>query len=179
VNSTDPTDTPFVRSIVRACDRMSEGSGKAASWLVWPLMLTITYEVICRYALNAPTVWAYDMAYMIGGSMMALGMGYVLQERGHVRVDVLYDLLPQRLRLLLDLTFTAVFFFPITVSFVYLSWQYALLAWVRGERSGYGIWEPTLIPFRAVVLVAWTILFLAGIAWFIRTLVALVRGKNP
>jgi TRAP-type mannitol/chloroaromatic compound transport system permease small subunit len=141
-------------------------------------MLTITYEVICRYALNSPTVWAFDMAYMIGGSMMALGMGYVLQERGHVRVDILYDLLPPRLRLLLDLIFTVVFFFPITAFFVYLSWQYALLAWARGERSGYGIWEPTLIPFRSMFFVAWAILLLAGIAWFTRTLVALVRGKN-
>ena len=141
-------------------------------------MLAITYEVVCRYALNAPTVWAYDMSYMIGGSMMALGMGYVLQERGHVRVDILYDMLSMRMRRLLDLIFTVLFFFPITAAFVYLSWQYALLAWVRGQRSGYGIWEPTLIPFRSIVCVAWTVLLLAGIAWFTRTLVALVRGKD-
>ena len=178
MDSTDPNGMAGARGVVRACDRVSEWTGKTASWLVWPLMLTITYEVICRYALNAPTVWAFDMAYMIGGSMMALGMGYVLQERGHVRVDVLYDLLPPRLRLLLDLIFTVVFFFPITAAFAYLSWQYALLAWARGERSGYGIWEPTLIPFRTVVFVAWTVLLLAGIAWFTRTLVALVRGKK-
>jgi TRAP-type mannitol/chloroaromatic compound transport system permease small subunit len=178
VDSIDPTDIVWARRVVRACDEVSAWSGKIASWLVWPLMLTITYEVICRYALNAPTVWAFDMAYMIGGSMMALGMGHVLQERGHVRVDVLYDLLPPRLKQLLDLIFTLVFFFPITVAFVYLSWQYALLAWVRGERSGYGIWEPTLIPFRSIVFVAWAILLLAGVAWFTRTLVALVRGKS-
>ena len=178
MDSTDPTDVLWARGVVRACDRVSEWTGRAASWLVWPLMITITYEVICRYALNAPTVWAYDMAYMIGGSMMALGMGYVLQERGHVRVDILYDLLPQRMRLLLDLTFTVVFFFPITGFFAYLSWQYALLAWVRGERSGYGIWEPTLIPFRSMFFVAWVILLLAGVAWFTRTLVALVRGRD-
>ena len=178
MDSIDPTDMMWARGVVRACDQVSAWTGKISSWLVWPLMITITYEVICRYALNAPTVWAYDMAYMIGGSMMALGMGYVLQERGHVRVDVLYDMLPMRVRQLLDLIFTALFFFPITAAFVYLSWQYALLAWVRGERSGYGIWEPTLIPFRSIVCLAWTILLLAGIAWFVRTLVALVRGKN-
>jgi TRAP-type mannitol/chloroaromatic compound transport system permease small subunit len=177
VDSIEPTDVRVARRVVRACTLVSEWSGKAASWLVWPLIVTITYEVICRYALNAPTVWAFDMAYMIGGSMMALGMGYVLQERGHVRVDILYDRFPPRLKLLSDLVLTVLFFFPITALFVYLSWQYALLAWARGERSGYGIWEPTLIPFRAMVLVAWTILLLAGVAWFVRTLVTLVRGK--
>ena len=178
MDNTEPTYLTWARGLVRACDGISEWTGKTASWLVWPLMLAITYEVVCRYALNAPTVWAYDMSYMIGGSMMALGMGYVLQERGHVRVDILYDMLSMRMRRLLDLIFTVLFFFPITAAFVYLSWQYALLAWVRGERSGYGIWEPTLIPFRTVVFVAWTVLLLAGIAWFTRTLVALVRGKK-
>lgn len=174
----DQPDTPWARGLVRACDRVSEWSGKTASWLVWPLILTITFEVICRYGFNAPTVWAYDMAYMIGGSMMALGMGYVLQERGHVRVDILYDRLPMRVRRLLDLIFTAAFFFPITAFFAYHSWQYAVLAWVRGERSGYGIWEPTLIPFRAMFFVAWGILLLAGVAWFTRTLVALLKGEE-
>jgi TRAP-type mannitol/chloroaromatic compound transport system permease small subunit len=167
-----------LRGIVQACDWVSEWSGKAVSWLCWPLMITITYEVICRYAFNAPTVWAYDMAYMIGGTMMALGMGHVLKEQGHVRVDMLYERFPPRLRLGIDLVMTALFFFPITAFFVYVSWQYALLAWVRGERSGYGIWEPTLIPFRSMVVLAWTILLLAGIAWFLRTLVALLKGKS-
>lgn len=167
-----------LRAIVRGCDRVSEWSGKAVSWLTWPLMLTITYEVVCRYAFNAPTVWAYDMAYMVGGSMMALGMGYVLKEQGHVRVDILYDRFPPRLKLLIDLVMTLALFFPIVGLLAYLSWEYALLAWVRGERSGYGIWEPTLIPFRAAFLLAWAILLLAGVAWFIRTLVALVKGKS-
>lgn len=167
-----------LRTIVQACDWVSEWSGKAVSWLTWPLMLTITYEVICRYAFNAPTVWAYDMAYMIGGSMMALGMGYVLKEQGHVRVDILYDRFPPRLKLLIDLVMTLAFFFPIAGMLLYLSWEYALLAWVRGERSGYGIWEPTLIPFRSMVVLAWAILLFAGVAWFIRTLVALVKGKS-
>ncbi len=169
---------PLVRGFIRACDGVSAWCGKAASWLVWPLILIITFEVVCRYGFNAPTVWAYDMAYMIGGSMMALGMGYVLQERGHVRVDILYDRLSLRLRRLLDLTFTGIFFFPITTFFAYHSWQYAILAWVRGERSGYGIWEPTLIPFRSMFFVAWGVLWFAGIAWFTRTLVALLKGEE-
>jgi len=167
-----------LQGFVHACDWLSEWSGKAVSWLSWPLMSIITYEVICRYAFNAPTAWAYDMAYMVGGSMMALGMGHVLKEGGHVRVDMLYERFPPRLKQGIDLVMTLLFFFPITGFFVYVSWQYALLAWVRGERSGYGIWEPSLIPFRAMVVLAWTILLLAGIAWFVRTLVALVKGRS-
>lgn len=168
----------MARNIIAVCDWISVWSGKTVSWLIFPLMFTITYEVICRYVFNAPTVWAYDMTYMIGGTMMALGMGFVLKEKGHVRVDILYDRFPAKVKSILDLVLTALFFFPITFFFIQQSWQYAVLSWVRNERSGYGIWEPTLIPFRFMVVVAWSLLFIAGIAWFLRSLVYLTKGKE-
>lgn len=164
--------------ILKACDWVSEWSGKAVSWLIFPLMFTITYEVILRYGFSAPTVWAFDMGYMIGGAMVSLGMGYVLFQKGHVRVDVMYDKFSSRVKLLVDFILTVLMFFPMMAIFIYTSWQYFILSWMRGERSGYGIWEPSLIPFRLIILAAWIILTIAGIAWFIRTTYSLFKGRE-
>jgi TRAP-type mannitol/chloroaromatic compound transport system permease small subunit len=105
-------------------------------------------------------------------------MGYVLLQKGHVRVDILYDKFSSRVKLIIDFLLTVILFFPMMAIFVYTSWQYFVLSWARGERSGYGIWEPTLIPFRFVILAAWVILALAGVAWFIRTSFSLFKGKD-
>ncbi len=164
--------------VVAACDRVSDWSGKTVSWLIFPLMFTITYEVIMRYGFSAPTVWAFDTGYMLGGAMVSLGMGYVLLQKGHVRVDILYDKFSSRVKLIIDFFLTAILFFPMMAIFIYTSWQYFLLSWTRGERSGYGIWEPTLVPFRFVILAAWAILALAGVSWFIRTTISLFKGKS-
>ena len=110
--------------------------------------------------------------------MVTLGMGYVLLQKGHVRVDILYDKFSVRAKLILDFILTLLLFFPIMAVFLYTSAQYFLLSWTRGERSGYGIWEPTLIPFRFVIILAWVILTLAGVAWFLRTTTAIFRGKE-
>ena len=72
-------------------DRLSDLSGRAASWLVMPLILGITYEVFARYALNAPTIWAYDLAYMLYASIFMLGAAYALWRGAHVRTDFLYN----------------------------------------------------------------------------------------
>lgn len=167
-----------MRQILKACDWLSEWSGKAVSWLIFPLMFTITYEVVMRYGFRAPTVWAFDMGYMIGGAMVSLGMGYVLFQKGHVRVDVMYDKFSSRVKLLVDFILTVLMFFPMMAIFIYTSWQYFILSWMRGERSGYGIWEPSLIPFRLIILAAWIILTIAGIAWFIRTTYSLFKGRE-
>jgi TRAP-type mannitol/chloroaromatic compound transport system permease small subunit len=167
-----------LKQIVQACDRLSDWSGKMVSWLIFPLMFTITYEVIMRYGFSAPTVWAFDTGYMLGGAMVSLGMGYVLLQKGHVRVDILYDKFPSRVKLIIDFLLTVILFFPMMAIFIYTSWQYFILSWARGERSGYGIWEPTLVPFRFVILAAWAILALAGVSWFIRTTLSLFKGKD-
>jgi TRAP-type mannitol/chloroaromatic compound transport system permease small subunit len=171
-------DMDGTRKLLDSCDWLSEWSGKAASWLIFPLMFIITYDVIMRYAFNAPTIWAFDTGYMIGGGMVSIGMGYVLLHKGHVRVDVLYDRFSARTKLIVDFVLTIILFFPMMAIFIYTSWQYLVLSWVRGERSGYGIWEPTLVPFRFVVLAAWIILAVAGVAWFIRTTAMLFKGKE-
>lgn len=110
--------------------------------------------------------------------MVSLGMGYVLRQKGHVRVDVLYERFSSRVKLIVDFLLTLILFFPMMAIFIYTSWQYFILSWARGERSGYGIWEPTLIPFRFVVLAAWVILAVAGVAWFIRTVFSLFKGRE-
>ncbi len=167
-----------MEKLLKWIDALSLWSGKAASWIIFPLMFVITYEVIMRYGFSAPTVWAFDMGYMLGGSMVTLGMGYVLLQKGHVRVDILYDKFSTRTKLILDFILTLLLFFPIMAVFLYTSAQYFLLSWARGERSGYGIWEPTLIPFRFVIILAWVILTLAGVAWFLRTTTAIFKGKE-
>ena len=168
----------MLEKFLKGVDWLSEWSGKTVSWLIFPLMLIITYDVIMRYLFSAPTVWAFDMGYMVGGSMVTLGMGYVLLQKGHVRVDILYDKFSRRTKLFLDFVLTILIFFPMMIIFLYTSWQYFLLSVARHERSGYGIWEPTLLPFRLIIFVAWVLLTLAGISWFIRTASALFRGKE-
>lgn len=89
-----PDTSDRLRRLSRAftlVDRVSELSGRAASWLVMPLILGVTYEVFARDALNAPTVWAYDLAYMLYASIFMLGAAYALRRGAHVRADFLYN----------------------------------------------------------------------------------------
>ena len=78
-------------AIVRAIDGLSLWSGRLFCWLVVPLVVGLTYEVFARYVFHAPTIWAYDVAYMLYGSHFMLGAAYTLYRGGHIRTDIFYQ----------------------------------------------------------------------------------------
>jgi TRAP-type mannitol/chloroaromatic compound transport system permease small subunit len=54
-----------------------------------PLVGGVTYEVIARYVFNAPTIWSFDLTYMLYGAMFMLGAAYALHKGAHIRTDFL------------------------------------------------------------------------------------------
>ena len=87
---------------VRAMDRFAEWCGLAFCWLIIPLVAGITYEVFARYVFRSPTVWSYDVAYMLYGTHFMLGAAYTLYKGGHIRTDVFYQSWSPRTRGLID-----------------------------------------------------------------------------
>ena len=38
----------------------------------------MTYEVFARYLFRSPTIWVYEMSFMVNGAAFMLGCGYCL-----------------------------------------------------------------------------------------------------
>ena len=74
--------------IIRVIDSISAWSGKIVCWLVLIFTIVLGYEVVMRYVFNAPTKWAFDISYMLGGTYFWLGEGYTLLKKKHVRIDI-------------------------------------------------------------------------------------------
>ncbi len=68
------------------------------------------YEVLARYVFNSPTNWAHEGMFLMFGMQYLISGGFTYREDGHVRVDVIYLLLPRRARAVVDIL-TSVFFF--------------------------------------------------------------------
>jgi TRAP-type mannitol/chloroaromatic compound transport system permease small subunit len=168
-----------MEKILHAIDAVSEYSGKAISGLVLLLTVVLCYEVIMRYAFNAPTKWAFDMSYMLGGSYFVLGQAYTLQKRKHVRIDLFYMLFTPRTKAALEIFFYLLFFFPLFGLLLYHLIPYVYFSWVMQERSMQGYWMPILYPFKTVMPVGIFLLLLQGLAEFARAIIAFRKGVSP
>jgi len=168
-----------MRKIIRAIETISEWSGKIVCWLVLIFTIVLGYEIVMRYVFNAPTKWAFDISYMLGGTYFWLGEGYTLLKKKHVRIDIFYRTFSRRKQALVDIFFSLIFFFPLWGVLLYKLIPYVYLSWVTDERSMQGYWMPILYPFKTVMPVGVALLLLQGIAEMMRSILVLVRGENP
>jgi len=168
----------LLKAILTRIDFLSDWSGKLVSWLILALILSLSYDTFMRYLFRAPTIWAYDVSYMLGGTVMLIGMAYASLHKTHIRVDILYNYFPARMRTIIDVAFNAILFFPLYGMLLYKSASRAIWSFHGKEFSEVGFWRPVMWPFRTMIPVAIALLLLAGIAWVIRDLYLLCKGKE-
>jgi len=122
--------------------------GRVAATVIPVLALLITYEVVARYAFNAPTFWAFEVSYMLMGISLMLGIAWCSQVRKHIRVDFLYDNLTPKGKSTIDLLGYVFLLIPILA---WLSWAlfvYFMEAYKVNETSGESAWNPIIWPFK-------------------------------
>jgi TRAP-type mannitol/chloroaromatic compound transport system permease small subunit len=164
--------------IIRLIDTyVGELSGKIFMVLIFPLIGALTYEVIARYAFNAPTIWAYDISYMIYGSHFMLGATYCLYKGGHIRTDVFYEKFSVRWQGRVDAFLYLFFFFPGMIYFFLAGWEEALHSWDILEESLMSPWRPALYPFKTVIPIAALLIMIQGVSELLKSIYAGLRGR--
>jgi TRAP-type mannitol/chloroaromatic compound transport system permease small subunit len=160
-------------------DSISAWIGKAFAWCILVMTFGVSYEVFVRYVLRDPTVWAFDISYIMYGTLFMMGGAYTLSRDGHVRGDVLYRLWPPRVQAWIEFILYFLFFFPGVAALIYAGWDYAMLSWSYKEVS---IMSPANVPiyqFKTITPIAASILFLQGIAQVVRCVICIRTGAWP
>ena len=175
--STDPPPKALM-TVIRLIDTyVGELSGKIFMLLIFPLIGALTYEVIVRYAFNAPTIWAYDISYMVYGSHFMLGSTYCLYKGGHIRTDLFYEKFSVRWQGRVDAILYLFFFFPGMIYFFLAGWEEALHSWDILEESLMSPWRPALYPFKTVIPVAALLIMIQGVSELLKSIYAGLRGR--
>ena len=167
-----------MRNIVRVIDNISEYTGMIVRWACLALVLVLCFEVSARYVFNAPTMWSFETASMLGGTIAVLGWSYTHKHGGHVRVDVFYTHLSPRGKAILDVALTLLFFFPLLFSLTYIAWDRMWFSWSMGEVMARSNWYPITGPIRTVVVLGLFLFALQGVAQFLRDLYRLTRNQQ-
>jgi TRAP-type mannitol/chloroaromatic compound transport system permease small subunit len=160
-------------------DSLSTGVGKAFAWLILVLTLGVSYEVFVRYALSAPTTWAFDFSYITYGAMFLMAGAYTLSRNGHVRGDVVYRLWRPRTQATVDLVLYLIFFLPAVLAFIYSGWNYAKMSVQFREVSIFSPAGVPVFPLKALIPVTGVFLLLQGIAEIIRCVLCIRLGSWP
>jgi TRAP-type mannitol/chloroaromatic compound transport system permease small subunit len=172
------TARPALLRVTGALDRISLWTGRAVACLVVPMVLGLVWEVVARYVFRAPTVWAYDLTFMLFGTYFMLGSAYTLMRRAHIRTDTFYGNWSPRVQGWVDATCYAVLF-PALVIFFWIGWQYFVRSFGQGERIVTSPWMPIVYPFKFVIPLTAAMLLLQSLSEILKSLWAIRTGEWP
>ncbi|MBL9036122.1 MAG: TRAP transporter small permease subunit [Rhodospirillaceae bacterium] len=161
---------------VEFADRLSAWFGKSFAWAIMVMTLGVGYEVVVRRLLNAPTSWAFDVSYIMYGTLFMMGGAYTLSRNGHVRGDFVYRLWKPRTQAIVEFILYILFFFPGVTALVLSGWKYASRSWAYGEVS---VNSPAGVPifqFKTIIVAAGILLFVQGIAQMMRCVMCMRDG---
>lgn len=156
-------------------DRLSGFVGNLVSVLVPAMMLVICYEVMARYALNAPTIWAHDLSMFMFGYVGLLAGSYAQRKGRHIRVDVVYVRLSPRSKAWLDVIGSLLMFFFLGLVAAY-GWDKAMEEFEIGARLSTE-WAPPRGHLTMMIPVGAVFLILQGLADWLRSLHLAVTGR--
>jgi len=172
-----------VNTFITVVDQFTAWVGKVFAWCIVIMTFGTAYEVFVRYLLRDPTPWAFDLSYMMYGTLFMMAGAYTLSRGGHVRGDVIYRLWKPRTQAVIEFILYFIFFFPGIIALIYAGADYALESWSynsgRGEVS---VMSPANVPisqFKTIIPVAGALLFLQGLAQVSRCIICMRTGQWP
>lgn len=167
------------RALARRIDAVNGWAGRLAGLLALLMIAVGAFNTLARYG-DRYTGWqlssnAYlEAQWYLFSLVFLLAGAYTLREGRHVRVDVLYGRLSARRRAWIDLLGTALLLLPFSACALWLSWPSVRNAWAVREGSP----DPgglARYPIKTMILVAFGLLILQGLAEAIRC-IGVLRG---
>ncbi len=149
--------------IENGINSLNQWTGRLTAYLAIPLILVVGWEVLMRYAFDAPTIWGFEATTFIYGVHFVLGFGYTHQHDGHVAIDIFESKLPHKPRTLLRIIVNLLLFVPTVGMLAIWSVIYAATSWQNAELASTS-WAPPIYPFKTIMAIGFVLIFLQGIA---------------
>lgn len=145
---------------LRLIDWLTRITGYVAAFGILLMIGVILYEVTSRYFFNAPTVWAYDISYMLNGTVIMLAGALAMKVDQHVVIDIVSQVFRDRTKRIIEVTVFTLLLLPALGFIGLIAWTQFWTAYVHGTVETVSPWRPVLWPFRLMIAVGLSILWL-------------------
>ncbi|MBW0147433.1 TRAP transporter small permease subunit [Marinobacter arenosus] len=159
----------FTKIVDWICDK----SGLFVAFWTINAVVFYFFGVVMRYIFNMPSIWVHEASFLLLGMQYMLAGAFAMLHGAHVRVDVMYNMLPARGRVGLDI-FTSMFFFIFALILLVTSWTFFLDSYAMNETT-VETWGIQHWPAKGMMVLGSLLLLLAGISKLIKDIVLFVR----
>ena len=158
--------------------------GKLAAWLAIPLAVIILIDVAGRkiidvYPQFTDTIFYFgstklqEMEWHLHAILFLLCLGFAYVKDAHVRIELVRDRLPPKVRVWLELLGCLLFLIPYCYIVTKFGYDFAVRAWKSGEVSSALTGLPHRWIIKSFLPIGFVVLGLAGISVALKCIVYL------
>lgn len=157
----------MLESVSKHLERITRKEGEITSFLIYPLLAVVVYEVFMRYAFNSPTNWGFEATTFLYGLHYMFGLAYTDVYDGHVRVDIFTALTSKKTQARIKIITNLAFFMPVMIFMTLWSTKFAYVSF-QGLEVNSTSWAPPIWPLKILMALCFLFLLLQGIANLIK-----------
>jgi TRAP-type mannitol/chloroaromatic compound transport system permease small subunit len=137
-------------------------------------MVVVTCAVVtARYLFNFGSIGLQESVMYMHGAVFMLGIAFTLKEQGHVRVDVLREKFPPRVKIGIDIAGHLLFLIPFSIFILWISLEYVSFSWSLRESSAQPGGLPGVYLIKGLIPAMAVLLLLQGISEIFKSFLSL------
>ena len=148
-------------------DRISVFTGRVAMVMIVILVSVMLYEVVLRYLFEAPTLWANELSLWLAGFIFLMAGLYAMQQRSHIRIFIVFDLLPRNVQRVCD-TISTLLILVFCAAIIWGGYGEAKTQFLRWETLGTAFDPPIPATLTPAILIVITMVSIQAVSNLIR-----------
>src|ERR1043166_2169002 len=163
--------------LCRAIDAFTRWTGKRLAWLILLAVIVSAVNATVRKVFDTSSNSWLELQWLLFSIVFLLCSPWTLLDNEHIRIDIVNNMLPKKLRDSIDLVGHALFLMPLTIVMIITGVPFFQRSYEINEQSGNAGGLPQW-PAKSLIMIGFALLLVQAISELIKR-IAVMRGLIP
>jgi TRAP-type mannitol/chloroaromatic compound transport system permease small subunit len=161
----------------RLIDSANTWIGKRLAWLILAAVIVSAVNASVRKILDTSSNSWLELQWVLFSAVFLLCAPWTLLANEHIRIDIVNQMMPKRVRDVIDIIGHVFFLIPLCILMIVTGVPFFLRSWEINEQSSNAGGLPQW-PAKSLIMIAFAFLLMQGISELIKR-IAVLRGVIP
>lgn len=163
--------------ISNGIDAFTRWMGKRLAWLILVAVIVSALNAIVRKSFDTSSNSWLELQWVLFSIVFLMCASWTLLDNEHIRIDIINNSLPKKVRDTIDVIGHAFFLIPLTIVMIITGGPFFMRSFEINEQSGNAGGLPQW-PAKSLIIIGFTMLLVQGISELIKR-IAVMRGLIP
>ena len=161
----------------RGIDAFTRWTGKRLAWLILLAVIVSAVNAIVRKVFDTSSNSWLELQWVLFSIVFLLCSPWTLLDNEHIRIDIVNQMLPKRVRDSIDVVGHVAFLMPLCAIMIITGGPFFMRSVEINEQSGNAGGLPQW-PAKSLIIIGFTFLLVQGVSELIKR-IAVMRGIIP